>query len=100
MLYRSGWKKGSAHADTLKAAEGIVRWDRDFERDFARWAPQVKAIATAGDLEALVEKLFRPARAALASRFAEAFRRLTTKDLQAYRLRYLLAKLTQAVELA
>lgn len=72
---------------------------RDFERDFARWAPEVKAVATANDLEALIAKRFRPARAALASRFSEAFGRLSTHDLQAYRLRYVLAKLTQTVEL-
>ncbi len=71
---------------------------RDFERDFARWAPEVKAAKTIEDLESLIEKRFRPARAALLSRFSEAFGRLGAKDLQAYRLRYVLAKLTQAVE--
>ena len=72
---------------------------RDFERDFARWAPEVKMAKTADEVEALIEKRFRPARAALAARFSEAFSRLESKDLQAYRLRYVLAKLTQAVEL-
>ncbi|SFG57801.1 DUF262 domain-containing protein [Methylobacterium gossipiicola] len=72
---------------------------RDFERDFARWAAEVTSVHTAEDLEALVERRFKPARAALATRFSEAFGRLGAKDLQAYRLRYVLAKLTQAVEL-
>ena len=72
---------------------------RDFERDFARWATEVKAVATREDLETLIRKRFRPARAALASRFTDAFARLGAGDLQAYRLRYILAKLTQAVEL-
>lgn len=72
---------------------------RDFERDFARWAAEVKAVATADDLAALIGRRFEPARAALATRFSEAFGRLGAKDLQAYRLRYVLAKLTQAVEL-
>ena len=72
---------------------------RDFERDFARWAPEVKAVSSVDELGAVIERRFRPARAALASRFGEAFGRLQAVDLQAYRLRYVLAKLTQAVEL-
>ena len=72
---------------------------RDFERDFARWASEVKAVSSEEELGAVIDRRFRPARAALASRFAEAFRRLEAWDLQAYRLRYVLAKLTQAVEL-
>ncbi|WP_210358344.1 GmrSD restriction endonuclease domain-containing protein [Sphingomonas beigongshangi] len=72
---------------------------RDFERDFARWASEVKAVTSSEGLADLVERRFRPARAALASRFFEAFGRLEAWDLQAYRLRYVLAKLTQAVEL-
>lgn len=72
---------------------------RNFERDFARWAPEVKAVSSAEELGAVIDRRFRPARAALASRFAEAFGRLQAWDLQAYRLRYVLAKLTQAVEL-
>ena len=54
---------------------------------------------TAADLDALIEKRFRPARKALATRFSDAVGRLGAKDLQAYRLRYMLAKLSQAVEL-
>ena len=72
---------------------------RDFERDFARWAPEVKSVKTAEDLEAVIERRFRPARKALATRFSDALGRLGAKDLQTYRLRYVLAKLSQAVEL-
>lgn len=72
---------------------------REPTRDFARWAPEVKAVTTAEALDAVIAKRFRPAKAALASRFSEAFGRLTAHDLQAYRLRYVLAKLTQAVEM-
>ena len=72
---------------------------RDFERDFARWAPEVKSVKTGEDLEAVIEKRFRPARKALATRFSDAVGRLGAKDLQTYRLRYVLAKLSQAVEL-
>ena len=71
---------------------------RDFERDFSRWAPEVKAVNTLDELEALIERRFRRARAALSIRFSEAFGRLVADDLQAYRLRYVLAKLAQAVE--
>lgn len=72
---------------------------RDFERDFARWATEVRAVDTTEELDALIDKRFRPAKANLASRFAGALERLTALDLQAYRLRYVLGKLTQAVEL-
>lgn len=72
---------------------------RDFERDFARWATEVRAITTAEQLAAFVERRFRPAKAALASRYTAAFERLTAGDLQAYRLRYVLAKLAQGIEL-
>lgn len=72
---------------------------RDFERDFARWAPELLAAKDAAALDALVANRLRPVRAGLAVRFAEAFERLSGDDLQAYRLRYVLAKLTQAVEI-
>lgn len=72
---------------------------RDFERDFARWATEIRAVESTEDLDALIDRRFRPAKASLASRFASAFERLSATDLQAYRLRYVLAKMTQAVEL-
>ena len=43
---------------------------------------------------------FDRAKAELATRFSDAFERLTTDSLQRYRLRYVLAKLSQWVQLA
>lgn len=73
---------------------------RDFERDFARWAVEVRSVDSEEALEALVERRFAPAKGKLADRFDDAIRRLYSFGLQAYRLRYILGKLTQTTELA
>lgn len=73
---------------------------REFERKFARWAGELRKIWDAEALNAFVESSFVPARAELAARFDDAFRRLDSSMVQQYRLRYILAKLTQHVELA
>lgn len=72
---------------------------RDFERDFARWAAEVRAVNDEASFQALVDRRFRPAKAKLSDRFDDTFHRLYSDSVQAYRLRYLLAKLTQRIEL-
>lgn len=72
---------------------------REFERSFARWSTDLRKVETEAELQAFIEKRFVPAKAALAERFADAFRRLYSSSVQQYRLRYILAKLTQHVEL-
>lgn len=72
---------------------------RDFERNFALWAKEVREAKTEADLAAFFSSKFEKAKAELAPRFAAAFERLTTDSLQGYRLRYVLAKLTQYVEI-
>jgi hypothetical protein len=72
---------------------------RDFERDFARWTTELSGVADEQSLEALIEKHFTPSKAKLSQRFDDAFRRLYSNSVQGYRLRYILAKLTQHVEL-
>ena len=72
---------------------------RYFERNFALWAEEVRAINTEGELDALVARRFTPTKAELSIRFDDAFLRLTTASVQQYRLRYILAKLTQHVDL-
>lgn len=72
---------------------------RDFERDFTRWTTELAAVRDADALEALIQKRFVPAKAKLSARFDDAFRRLKVNSVQGYRLRYILAKLTQQVEL-
>ncbi|ONS59884.1 DUF262 domain-containing protein [Burkholderia cenocepacia] len=72
---------------------------RDFERDFARWAAELRCVQTSEQFEAFVAIRFAGARTGLSSRFYDAIRRLTSDSVQKYRLRYILAKLTQFIEL-
>ena len=72
---------------------------RNFERNFARWAGEVRRIRGEHDLIDFIGRRFTPAKAELAARFDDAFRRLYVGAVQQYRLRYILAKLTQHVEL-
>ena len=71
---------------------------RAFERNFARWAMDVRKIAGEDDLEAFVSKRLVPAKMELAARFDDALQRLHSGLVQQYRLRYVLAKLTQYVD--
>lgn len=71
---------------------------RDFERNFAQWAMELRKCKTLEDIESLVAKRFGPAKAGLRPRFEDALLRLSADSLQQYRLKYLLAKLTQHVE--
>lgn len=73
---------------------------REFERNFARWATELRAVTDEATFAAFVERRFTPAKANLSTRFDDAFRRLHAGDVQAYRLRYILAKLTQVVEIS
>lgn len=72
---------------------------RDFERNFARWAAKLRLAKDETSLKAFVEQSFEPAKLALSERFDDAFRRLDAESVQQYRLRYILAKLTQFVDL-
>jgi hypothetical protein len=72
---------------------------RDFERNFARWAVDLRKITNAADLEEFIARRFVPAKAELSARFDDAFRRLYVGSVQQYRLRYILAKLTQYIDL-
>jgi len=71
---------------------------RDFEHRFARWARDLRHVRTAEELDRFLASSFRPSRAELSRRFSEAFARLKEDDLQKYRLRYVLARLTQHVD--
>jgi len=73
---------------------------RDFEKTFASWAGDIRKCKTQAELSTFIEKSFVPARKDLSARFDDAFRRLYASSVQQYRLRYVLAKLTQSVELA
>lgn len=72
---------------------------RDFERDFARWANEIRAAHDESSLTLLIDRRFAPAKQKLSGRFDDAFNRLYSFSVQGYRLRYILAKLIQHVEL-
>ncbi len=72
---------------------------RDFERNFARWAVELRKITGEEDLEAFIARWFVPSKAELSARFDDALRRLYVGSVQQYRLRYILAKLTQHIDL-
>ncbi|MCG3183274.1 MAG: hypothetical protein ICCCNLDF_01360 [Planctomycetes bacterium] len=70
-----------------------------FERNFAAWAGPLRAVKDAAGLEAFIADRFTAAKRTLSDRFDDALKRLSTDALQKYRLQYVLAKLTQHVEL-
>lgn len=72
---------------------------RDFERNFARWAAELRKITDRTDLEGFIARHFEPTKAELSARFDDAFRRLYVGSVQQYRLRYILAKLTQHIDI-
>lgn len=73
---------------------------RDFERNFAKWAPELRQVENETDLEAFLLDHIEKSKSALSTRFEESFRRLSSADLQMYRLRYILAKLNQHLEIS
>ena len=73
---------------------------RDFERNFAKWAPELRAAKNAEELQQFLLKRIEPSKAAISGRFDDALRRMTSDELQVYRLRYILAKLNQHLELS
>jgi uncharacterized protein with ParB-like and HNH nuclease domain len=72
---------------------------RTFERNFAKWATELRAIKTELDLDAFIQARFGKEKLTLSARFDDAMGRLTLGSLQFYRFRYVLAKLTQQVDL-
>ena len=71
---------------------------REFERQFARWAPELRNVTDQEGLQKFIAKNIDPARKKLANRFALAFDSLSDFTLQKYRLKYILAKLTQHID--
>ena len=70
---------------------------RQFERDFAQWAREMRDVKDHQGLEAFLNLHFRPAKQELATRFALAFEELDEDSIQKYRMRYILGKMTQHV---
>lgn len=80
---------------------------KDLERSFSQWADELRAISEVSDpvqqkvqLNAFVADRFEKNMAGKSQELADALNRLTLYSMQQYRTRYLLARLTQHVEMA
>ena len=80
---------------------------KDLERSFSQWADELRAIAETTDsvkqkvqLNAFVAERFEKNMAGKSQELADALKRFTLYSMQQYRTRYLLARLTQHVEMA
>lgn len=71
---------------------------KTFERNFARWSVDLRKVKTEQDLQAFIQKYFIPDMQSHSDRFDFAFREMAQGRIQQYRIRYILAKLTQRVE--
>jgi len=70
---------------------------KTFERNFARWSPSLRAVTTEDQLNAFVGTCFTPEMQRLSPAFDFAFEELSLGRIQQYRMRYILAKLTQFI---
>lgn len=80
---------------------------KDLERNFSLWADELREIAGKTDpaeqrtaLNAFVAVRFQSNMEAKSQELSDALERLTLHTMQQYRIRYLLARLTQHVEMA
>lgn len=73
--------------------------NREFETQFPEWAVQLVQITSLADYEVFAKGTLRARLRELASRFHREFEALVSVGLRQYQLRYLLAKLTQHVDL-
>lgn len=80
---------------------------KDLERSFSQWADELRSIAESGDpvkqkmqLNAFIADRFEKNMAGKSQELADALKRFTLYSMQQYRTRYLLARLTQHVEMA
>lgn len=80
---------------------------KDLERNFSVWADELREISGEKDpssqklkLDKFVTEHFEKSMAAKSPELADALKRLTLHSMQQYRTRYLLARLSQHVEMA
>lgn len=80
---------------------------KDLERNFSLWADELRAIAGISDpvqqrvkLNAFVANRFESNMAAKSQELADALKRFSLYTMQQYRTRYLLARITQYVDMA
>jgi hypothetical protein len=80
---------------------------KELERSFSQWADELRDIAEMKDAAAqkqklndFIDKRFRASMADKSKELEDALKRYTIRSMQQYRTRYLLAKLTQFVDMA
>lgn len=71
---------------------------KEFERKFSSWSKLIKPIKTKEELNGFIQNYVQKEIEAKQSAFDTQFLALTTNSLQVYRIRYILAKLTQYVD--
>ena len=71
---------------------------KTFERNFARWSADLRKVVDGDGLDDFIGKYFTPDMQGHDDRFDFAFRELSQSRIQHYRMRYILAKLTQYIE--
>jgi len=71
---------------------------KTFERNFARWSSDLRAVADGDGLREFIAGYFHKDMAARSNAVDFALAELTQPRIQQYRLRYILAKLTQYVD--
>lgn len=71
---------------------------KTFERDFTKWARRLRSVHTDDDLTSFLAETVEAALRERNGKFQFAFTELAMGRIQAYKLKYILAKLTQYVE--
>jgi uncharacterized protein with ParB-like and HNH nuclease domain len=75
-----------------------TRKDINMIRDFSQWSQNLLEIKKREDFEAFIELYFKEKLVSLSNEFNSAFRELTESKIATYRIRYVLAKITQFVD--
>lgn len=71
---------------------------KTFERNFTKWSKELKNVKTEQELDSFLDKYFYDDMKKRSERFDFFMKELNQNDMQQYRLRYILAKITQYIE--
>lgn len=70
---------------------------RELERKFIDWAPKIKKVKNSKQLEKFIKDEIQPEKDSLSSRVHLALTELSEDNLQQYRIKYILAKMSQFI---
>ena len=71
---------------------------KTFEKNFAKWSSELRMVTNATELDVFLNTCFRREMVERTKQFDFAFEELNTGNIQQYRLKYILAKLSQYIE--